>query len=208
MGWVLGSPGGGVGAWGMPFTPLSLSLSASLPGLLPRQPELSDCRLEGPGRSAEMLRPPSWLEAGLAAVVALGLLLALARHLWALRWSLSRDRASALPLPHGSMGWPFFGETLHWLVQVSPGRAGVGGQERDWGLDTGTLPMLRVPAACGSDPATSLGTLAGTGGDQGPGSVHLPAASLDAGRRCLGEREALCAWRGGEKLASGGPLSA
>ncbi|KAJ6668946.1 hypothetical protein lerEdw1_007755 [Lerista edwardsae] len=61
----------------------------------------------------------SWLEAALAAGIALGFLLALARHLWALRWSLSRDRANALPLPKGSMGWPFFGETLHWLAQGS-----------------------------------------------------------------------------------------
>ncbi|TRY98787.1 hypothetical protein DNTS_014439 [Danionella cerebrum] len=46
-------------------------------------------------------------------------LLAVSRLLWELRWSITRDRSSKLPLPRGSMGWPLVGETFHWLFQGS-----------------------------------------------------------------------------------------
>uniref|UniRef100_A0A8C9NWL8 Cytochrome P450 family 26 subfamily C member 1 n=1 Tax=Serinus canaria TaxID=9135 RepID=A0A8C9NWL8_SERCA len=62
---------------------------------------------------------------------------------------LSRDRASALPLPKGSMGWPFFGETLHWLLQVR--RRGTGSRRERYGnvFKTHLLgrPVVRVTGA-------------------------------------------------------------
>uniref|UniRef100_H0ZEW2 Cytochrome P450 family 26 subfamily C member 1 n=1 Tax=Taeniopygia guttata TaxID=59729 RepID=H0ZEW2_TAEGU len=92
---------------------------------------------------------PSWPEAAALVLLALALLVTLCRHLWALRWSLSRDRASTLPLPKGSMGWPFFGETLHWLLQVR--RRGTGSRRERYGnvFKTHLLgrPVVRVTGA-------------------------------------------------------------
>ncbi|KAM4590841.1 LOW QUALITY PROTEIN: cytochrome P450 26C1 [Odontesthes bonariensis] len=61
----------------------------------------------------------SALATALTSVLTALLLLALTRQLWSLRWSLTRDRESSLPLPKGSMGWPLVGETFHWLFQGS-----------------------------------------------------------------------------------------
>lgn len=60
-----------------------------------------------------------------ACLVSMALLLAVSQQLWQLRWTATRDKNCKLPMPKGSMGFPFIGETCHWLVQVSGmGRTG------------------------------------------------------------------------------------
>lgn len=46
------------------------------------------------------------------------LLFLAAIKLWDLYCVSSRDRSCALPLPPGTMGFPFFGETLQMVLQV------------------------------------------------------------------------------------------
>lgn len=46
------------------------------------------------------------------------LLFLAALKLWDLYCVSSRDRSCALPLPPGTMGFPFFGETLQMVLQV------------------------------------------------------------------------------------------
>eukprot|EP00064_Thunnus_orientalis_P020944 superscaffoldBa00006065_g21096 len=54
-----------------------------------------------------------------ACLVSMALLLAVSQQLWQLRWTATRDKNCKLPMPKGSMGFPFIGETCHWLLQVS-----------------------------------------------------------------------------------------
>lgn len=61
-----------------------------------------------------------------ACLVSMALLLVVSQQLWQLRWTATRDKNCKLPMPKGSMGFPFIGETCHWLLQVSA-PSGLGG---------------------------------------------------------------------------------
>ncbi|XP_067092261.1 cytochrome P450 26C1 [Osmerus mordax] len=61
----------------------------------------------------------SALATALTSLLSALLLLVVTKQLWALRWTITRDKECNLPLPKGSMGWPLVGETFHWLFQGS-----------------------------------------------------------------------------------------
>ena len=61
---------------------------------------------------------PALLASALCTFVLPLLLFLAATKLWYLYCVSSRDRSCALPLPPGTMGFPFFGETLQMVLQV------------------------------------------------------------------------------------------
>lgn len=60
---------------------------------------------------------PALLASALCTFVLPLLLFLAATKLWYLYCVSSRDRSCALPLPPGTMGFPFFGETLQMVLQ-------------------------------------------------------------------------------------------
>lgn len=67
-----------------------------------------------------------------ACLVSMALLLAVSQQLWQLRWTATRDKSCRLPMPRGSMGFPFVGETCHWLLQVRAAWGRVGPLLQVW----------------------------------------------------------------------------
>lgn len=91
---------------------------------------------------------PALLASALCTFVLPLLLFLAAIKLWDLYCVSSRDRSCALPLPPGTMGFPFFGETLQMVLQVRE-------------LGAGRHPFPRP----GSASAEDWGRRPGEGGD-------------------------------------------
>lgn len=85
-----------------------------------------------------------------ACLVSMALLLAVSQQLWQLRWTATRDKNCKLPMPKGSMGFPFIGETCHWLLQVSAlsGRGGGGGGLVESHTVSGSARLGSGPGVC------------------------------------------------------------
>lgn len=90
---------------------------------------------------------PALLASALCTFVLPLLLFLAAIKLWDLYCVSSRDRSCALPLPPGTMGFPFFGETLQMVLQV-----------REIGEGQGGFPEPRSPTRLQASTETGVGS--------------------------------------------------
>uniref|UniRef100_A0A3Q2Y5X6 Cytochrome P450, family 26, subfamily b, polypeptide 1 n=1 Tax=Hippocampus comes TaxID=109280 RepID=A0A3Q2Y5X6_HIPCM len=94
-----------------------------------------------------------------ACALCVALLLVVSQQLWQLRWTATRDKKCKLPMPKGSMGFPFIGETCHWLLWADSREKIVcacswGGPRLRWRPSTErrTCGRWRHPPAASPDP--------------------------------------------------------
>lgn len=121
---------------------------------------------------------PALLASALCTFVLPLLLFLAAIKLWDLYCVSSRDRSCALPLPPGTMGFPFFGETLQMVLQVRELGAGQEGCQ-DWAPG--------FPAGRPREDVTPAGTRAspGRGAPRRPLTPASPPLFLSQRRKFL-----------------------